>query len=79
MIVEQNNPGPRPLGERLKKNILKIKREAFEELLALVKEKPKEFEPYTSLAPDFLSYKDPIIQDRGLKIVTLYLSAGNQL
>lgn len=30
MIPENNNPEPRPLGERLKKNLLKTKKEALE-------------------------------------------------
>lgn len=40
---------------------------------------PKEFEPYTSLAIDFLSFKDIAIQERGLKAAVMYLGAGYDL
>ena len=31
------------------------------------------------LAPDFLSFKDAVVQDRGLKLLVLYLQDGNSL
>jgi hypothetical protein len=43
MIAEVVNPEPKPLAERLKKNIQKIRREAVEELLGLVKVNPNDF------------------------------------
>lgn len=79
MIAEQAIPEPKPLAERLRKNILKVKKEAIEELLALVRASPKEFEPYIESSLDFLSYKDLVVQDRGLKILVLFPQDGNPL
>ncbi len=79
MLQENYVPEQKPLGERLRKNILKTKKEALEELLTLVKSNPKEFEPYADLATDFLAFKDPVVQDRGLRVLILYLNDGNEL
>jgi hypothetical protein len=79
MIAEQFNPEPKPLRDRLKKKILKVKREAIEELLVQVRNSPSEFQPYEDLAIEFLSFNDQVVQDKSLKILALYLGAGNSL
>lgn len=77
MIAEVVNPEPKPLAERLKKNIQKIRREAVEELLGLVKVNPNDFQAYQHLASELLGGNDPIVMNNTLKIIVLYLNAGN--
>lgn len=77
MVAEVVNPEPKPLAERLKKNIQKIRRQAVEELLGLVKVSPNDFQPYQHLVPELLGGNDPVVMNNTLKIIVFYLNGGN--
>lgn len=79
MIPEVCNPEPKPLGERLKKKIIKVKREAVQELLALVRKDPQQYKPHENLTLELISFNDVLVQDRSLKALVIYLEAGNTL
>lgn len=62
MIQDNRPPEPIPLAKRVASKLWKIKKEALDELMALVREDPAAYQPYEQQTLDFITFNHAAIQ-----------------